>query len=294
MYEAPTCFHVEEKQSNVTIVKIPYEGLFEQPFLLTADRHWDNPHSNWEMQKKHLERAVKINAGVIDLGDFFCAMQGKFDKRSSKDCIRPEHCNGEYLDSLVDTAIEWFEDYAYHLIRVGRGNHETSIKSRHETDLIYRFVNGLNRRSGASIHDGGYSGWVQFVFTDLAHPNKRKQRFNMFHFHGSGGGGPVTKGTIQTARRSAYVPDAHIIATGHIHEEWNLTTKRDRITNDGVQFQDEQVHIQVPSYKDEYGDGSGGWHVETGKPPKPIGATWLTFHKREEDGAIEFDVTRAK
>lgn len=289
-----SCYHVDGQTSNVTVVKIPYNGTFEQPFLLSGDRHWDNPASNQEMQYKHLKRAVKINAGIIDVGDFFCAMQGKFDKRSSKDSIRPEHCHGDYLDTLVDTATDAFEDYAHNFIRISRGNHEQAIKSRHETDLTKRFVDKLNERTGASIHVGGYSGWVQFVFTDMASARKTKTRFNLWHFHGFGGGGPVTKGTIQTARRAAYVPDAHIIATGHIHEEWNLTTKRDRITTEGVQYQDEQVHIQIPSYKEEYGDGAQGWHVETGKPPKPIGAVWLTFHRRDEEGPIEFDVMRAK
>lgn len=287
-------FTVEEKQGNVTRLLIPYEGYFEQPFLISSDRHWDNPMSDWAMQKKHLDRAIKIGAGTIDLGDFFCAMQGKYDKRASKASLRPEHQRDDYFDALVDTAAGFFEPYAHSFVRIGDGNHEKSIKGRHETDLNMRLVEKLNRNTGAKIHKGGYAGWVQFVFTDLANPTKRKTRINLWHFHGFGGGGPVTKGTIQTNRRAAFVPDAHIIATGHIHEEWNLTTKRDRITNDGVQYQDEQVHIQVPSYKEEYGDGSGGWHVETGKPPKPIGATWLTFHRRELDGPIEFDVTRAK
>jgi hypothetical protein len=31
------------------------------------------------------------------------------------------------------------------------------------------------------------------------------------------------------------------------------------------------------TYKEEYGAGEGGWHIETGKPPKPLGAWWLRF-----------------
>jgi hypothetical protein len=46
-----------------------------QYILLTGDRHWDNPHSNWKLQKEHLELAKERNAPIIDIGDFFCAMQ---------------------------------------------------------------------------------------------------------------------------------------------------------------------------------------------------------------------------
>lgn len=292
MAEAPICFTVEPKKQNVVTVLINYDTTFEQPFLLVADRHWDNPHSDQDMQIKHLDRAKKIGAGVLEYGDTFCAMQGKYDKRSSKDCIRPEHCNGEYLDSLVDTATEFFDPYVANLIMFGYGNHETSIKGRHETDLIKRLVDKLNLNPGANVHAGGYTGWVRFIFTDTR--TRRKKTFNLWYMHGWGGGGPVTKGVIQTARRAAYIPDANIIATGHIHERWDLSVMRDRIDDKGRQYQDEQVHIQLPTYKDEYGTGEGGWHVETGKPPKPIGASWLTFHKREKNGTIDFDVTRAK
>lgn len=284
-------YTVSPQRGNVTIVNVNYDGFLDQDFLLTADRHWDNPLSKWRMQRKHLKEARQRKAGVIDFGDFYCAMQGKFDKRSSKSSLRSIHQSGDYLDSLVDTGIDWFADDADLFIRIARGNHETSIKSRLETDLIARLVSGLNVRCGTSIHAGGYSGWVQFVFTNLR--NSRVKKINLWYIHGYGGGGPVTKGTIQTARRAVYTPDANIIVTGHIHEEWDLTVTRTRLNSKGRQYKDEQVHVQVPSYKDEYGDGAGGWTVESGHPPKPIGAKWLTF-KTDSDGVIRFDTERAK
>jgi hypothetical protein len=56
----------------------------EQYFLLQSDVHWDNPQCDRTMLKRHLDLALKRNAPVIDIGDFFCAMQGKYDKRSNK------------------------------------------------------------------------------------------------------------------------------------------------------------------------------------------------------------------
>ncbi len=287
---APTGFRTEQK-GNVSIVRIDYDETFEQRFLLTADRHWDNPHSDQDMQKRHLDEALRVGAGIIDIGDFFCAMQGKFDKRADKSSVRPEHQSGDYLDALVNTATDFFLPYARSFIRISPGNHETSVQKRCETDLTTRLVSLLNERSGGSIHRGGYAGWVMWEFVDGSGSVDRKK---LWYIHGYGGGGPVTRGVIQTNRRAVYNPDADIIITGHIHEEWEVPITRSRLGDDGEQYDDEQLHIQVPTYKNEYRDGSAGWSVERGMPPKPVGATWLTFRKEKAGARIEVIRSRAK
>jgi hypothetical protein len=65
-------------------------------------------------------------------------MQGKGDPRRSKEDIRQEHNNARYLDSIVNTAVEWFAPYAKNLLMVGYGNHETSIIHHQETDILQR------------------------------------------------------------------------------------------------------------------------------------------------------------
>ena len=57
-------------------------------------------------------------------------------------------------------------------------------------------------------------------------------------------------------------------------------------TTHGKIYHDEQLHLKVPSYKEEYVDGYGGWHIERGGPPKPTGAMWLRFsaRKTKKDG----------
>ena len=270
--------------------------------LLTTDRHWDNPHSDWSMQKRHLDEAVERNAPIIDNGDFFCAMQGKYDPRASKSCVRPEHQVDNYLDSLVSTAADFFQPYAAHFAVIGEGNHETSIRKRCETSLIDRLVGALNDRAGTSIQKAGYGSWVRFIFRDTA-TTAEKMKGNtivMKRYHGHGGGGPVTKGVIQTNRRAASI-DADIIFTGHVHEDWSLVTVREGITQSGCVVHRRQLHVCGASYKDEYGDGTTGWHIETGKPPKPLGALWLNFsyHSRTtaqdkiRQSEIHIDVERA-
>ena len=248
--------------------------------LLTTDRHWDNPHSDWVMQKRHLDEAVRRDSPVIDNGDFFCAMQGKYDRRASKSSVRPEHQKDNYLDTLVDTASEFFEPYAEQIAVIGDGNHETAIKKNHETDLVERLVGVLNQKTGSTINHCGYGSWVRFIFTD----GNANFGVSMKRYHGHGGGGPVTKGVIQTNRRAASI-DADIIFTGHVHEEWSLTTVRESLTVAGNVRHRRQLHVCGATYKEEYADGTEGWHVETGKPPKPVGAIWLRFQYRSIRGA---------
>lgn len=273
------------QHKDVTVVWVTFDGELEQDFLLTADRHWDNPHSDHALQIKHLNQAAKLGAGVLDFGDFFCAMQGKYDPRASKDCLRHEHRVDDYFDALVDTAVEFFTPYKNLFIKIAAGNHETAVKKRHEIDLTKRLVKGL----GGVVQIGDYTGWVQFRFIDGS--SNKLDIVNLWYTHGYGGGGPVTKGVIQTARRAAYNPDANIIVTGHIHEDWDLTVIRQRLMPDYTIKLEPQLHIQVPTYKDEF--KTSGWAIERGSPPKPVGARWLRFRKSRGDAVVTYDAGKA-
>lgn len=261
---------------------------FEQWFLLSSDRHHDNAHTDWELEKRHLDQCVERGAGIIDVGDLFCAMQGKWDKRADRSALREEYQHGQYLDRLVEVATEFYSPYARQFVLIGRGNHETAICKRHETDLTERLTQALMTKTGEEVHAGGYGGWVRFIFKRT---NTSKKRINLKYFHGSGGGGPVTRGVIQTNRMSVFLPDAHLVVSGHTHDQWQVPIARERLAKNGEVFMDEQTHIRCGTYKDEYGDGFGGWHIERGGPPKPIGAQWLRFYR--EGTNIKHQVVRA-
>ena len=262
---------------------------YEQWFLLTSDRHWDNPKSNWDLQKKHLEEAKARDAYVLDFGDLFCAMQGKYDKRSDKKDVRPEHQVTNYLDALVTTAADFFAPYADRIIQVSPGNHESSISKKHETNLLERFCALLYHKTGQKVHLGTYAGWVQFGFQRAG-----ENHLVVLHYdHGYGGGGAVTKGVIQSQRRSTYLPDAHIVVSGHVHESYLMVFMRERLGHQGTPYLEEQTHICLPTYKEEYLPGEG-WHIETGKPPKPLGAWWLRFSYNSKYGKIDYELTQAK
>lgn len=264
--------------------------------LLTSDQHWDNPGSNHEMQIRHLKEARERGAAVMSAGDFFCLMQGKWDKRSSKNSIRPEHNNDRYLDSVIDTAVDFFKPFADMFVCIATGNHEQSIADRYETSMIDRFCGAINREAKSKIHNGGFSGWIIFQFVEkLNNSSRSNSNRTVLHYdHGYAGGGAVTADMIQHQRRSVYLPDADIILSGHTHDQWCREVARLRLTSNGAIRHDIQTHIKIPSYKEEYKDGYKGWHATKGLPPKPIGAYWLRFFYDHAAGRVLYETIKAQ
>jgi len=256
-------------QRNVHV--IPLEK--EQEFLLLSDLHWDNPKCDQVLLTRHLEEAKNKNAMIIINGDALCLMQGKFDPRGSKKDVRPEHSTGNYLDLVISTFVDFLTPYAHLIAVIGYGNHETNIIKRLETDPLQRVVDLLNSKCKSNIHTGGYGGWIVFKYE---HSGARNS-YRMKYYHGSGGGGPVTKNTIGHQRLDAMIDSADCIWVGHTHDSWDMTVRKETLSQNYTTKQMDVLHIQSASYKDEYADGGSGWHVERGAPPKPIGGYWLTL-----------------
>lgn len=273
---------ITKTQANVITVKLEDVGLnWEQWVLVTSDRHHDSIYSDKSLAKKHLEMAKERNALVVDIGDFFDAMQGKYDPRKNYSELDPKYLKMMakerigYLDAIVKDAVEFYKPYANSILMLGKGNHETAILNHNDVDLTSNLVYGLNTASGSNIQMGSYAGWIKFYFVIY---KTQRQTINIKYHHGYGGGGAVTKGVIQANRQAVYLPDADIIINGHIHESWILSNKRERISDKGVTHQDYQHHVRTGTYKDDYNDGSESWAVLKGMPPKPKGAMWIRFY----------------
>ena len=248
----------------------------EVRIAMLSDIHWDNPKCNWDLLKKHLDYCLAEKIPVMVNGDFFCLMQGKGDKRGNKSDIRIEHNNAKYLDSIIETAVEWFSPYAHILTVIGYGNHETAIIKYQETDILQRFVDLLNYKNGSNVQTGGYGGWI-VVRQNIE--SKKIVYYKIRYFHGSGGGGVVTKGALNLTRALEMYENFDVFTMGHIHENSARHDVRDALVHNGqIGYQQEQreLHLMITgTYKEEYGDGSKGWHVERGAPIKPIGGRIL-------------------
>ena len=250
---------------------IEIESNDADKFLLLSDLHFDHPKCRRDLLEQHLDQAINEGAKILINGDFFCLMQGKYDKRASKQDIRPEHIGANYFDLVVNEAVEWWAKYAHHLLFVGYGNHETSVVKRHEIDLTERFVTTLNYKTGASVLNGGYAGWIVFKVARLNSTSYRK--FFVKYHHGHGGGGVVTKGVIQHQRMGAQVDGADVLWMGHVNELYHHVNIKESLSRNKpyLNVQKVQHDIRTSTYKDEFNDGSFGWHIERGAYGKPIG-----------------------
>ena len=285
-------FSVEPKSRNVHVVTMDSDSTaWEQWFLLTGDRHIDSAESDHKLQIKHLKEAETRGAGVIDVGDVLDAMQGRDDRRRTKGVGRADSANAvNYLDRIVADAADMLSPFARQFVVIGRGNHEQSILKHAETDLTERLCERMTHIAGHRVHAGGYGGWVRFVVRWSA---KGMLGLNLKYFHGSGGGGMMSHGTLATRRMASFIPDADVVVTGHTHDSWLVTLARERLGATGRVYLDEQHHVKTPSYKEEYQDGYDGLHVERGAPPKPLGAWWMRLYWAEPSRRLGVDFQRA-
>jgi UDP-2,3-diacylglucosamine pyrophosphatase LpxH len=272
---------IERIERNIHRVQITRS----QKFLLLSDLHWDNPKCDRELLTRHLKQAQERGAKVIINGDFFCFMQGKYDPRRNKMDILPEHNKANYIDAVIEDAVNWFAPYAKDILLVGYGNHETAIVKNLETDPLQRFVDLLNMSCNTSVQVGGYGGVVDFKLNYIE--SGGRSNVVLKYYHGFGGGGAVTKGVIQDQRMAAMMEGYDIIWMGHVHEIYHHVNVVECYDSHQKKLKLKEVHqVRTGAYKEEYGDGFGGYHIEKGRPPKPMGGYWMTLEVNvsEKDG----------
>ena len=265
----------------------------EAKIAMLSDIHWDNPKCDRALLKKDLEYCKANNIPILINGDMFCLMQGRGDNRKNKSDIRPEHNNAKYLDSVVNTAVKWWGPYAHLIAVIGYGNHETGVLKWQETDILARFVKLLNYENNTEVKVGGYGGWLVVnqalsrFSTEEGSEEKEKGGSSksalIKYFHGSGGGGVVTKGALNLTRALEKYEDFDVFTMGHIHENAARNDVRDVCVQGASTYRhvQKQLHMMITgTYKEEYGTGGKGWHVERGAPVKPTGGRILNIEYR--------------
>ena len=74
---------MEVKKISKNIHSINLTGKTAEVAVL-ADIHWDNPHCDRKLLKKHLNYCKENSLPVVIVGDLFCLMQGRGDNRRNK------------------------------------------------------------------------------------------------------------------------------------------------------------------------------------------------------------------
>jgi predicted phosphodiesterase len=270
--------------SVVRILKLGAEWI--QDFLLLSDVHFDSPYCNRRLLKVLLDEAVEKKAPIIIFGDWYDAMQSRDDPRRTKDELMAEYKDSQYLDRLVVSSCEFLEPYKDNIVLIAEGNHDSKIREKLETDLIWRLTKELD------VMHMGYAGYVLFLFSNKSSGSHRSRK-ELFYHHGSGGGGIVTRGTMRAQREAAWAL-ADIYVGGHIHESWRMEGERLRLTNSGKPIITDMLHICIPALKKDFQLRSG-YHIEKGRPPKPLGGFWLHFyHNPRKHGKVGIDALKAE
>lgn len=238
---------------------------WEQWFLVASDVHLDNPHCDRALLRAHLDEAMQRNAGIV---------------------MKPQYLI-DYVDKVLEDASTFFAPYRERIVMISEGNHESSVRKRLGTNPTKRLAEALG------VQCMPYSGWLMFRMVRDERARGTHNTIRCYYHHGSGGGGAVTRGVIQTNRRAAMVDGAHIMLSGHIHESWVLWTPKAAVNTQGTPHVIDQLHVSTGTYKDEFSVGEG-YHVERGRPPKPLGGMWLRlWFDARTHGSIRYDATRA-
>ena len=268
------------KKGDIFECKFDYSGeRYEQWVLLMSDEHFDSIDCDRKLLKKHHEEAKAKNAPIFKFGDVFDCMGGKYDPRTHKGDIRPEHNVKDYFDAIVRDAHKFYEPYD--IAFMSDGNHEENVLNRHETDLI----GNLAERLGCAR--GIYDGFLRFSFADSSGAGKR--HFDIYYCHGNGGNSPVTRGVISTARRGVNY-DADIFVSGHNHNRWHMELMRRYVDKMGNVRSKVQNHINTGTYngappaRDRFGSGFG-------EPNK--GGVWLRFYRTNHPTDIKVQIINA-
>lgn len=248
--------------------------------LHISDVHFDNAKCKRNLLKKHLDRIVELNGYICIYGDLFCLMQGKYDPRSSKHSLIPEHTQGYYIDNVINDAVNFFKPYANRILLVSKGNHETSVSSRIESDILHTFVEKLNA-SGSQVYLGGYGGYYHITI-GLKDGNKRT--YTAGYHHGAWGG-VISKGTQAVGRYATIYPSADVFFSGHTHDSWIVPQPRFILNTAGKRIDTEnQWHIRTGTYKEEF-EKQEGWAVEKLVMPKYLGGVIQSVNYRSATGS---------
>jgi predicted phosphodiesterase len=271
--------YLSSNPSNISFVfRFKYKANDTFNLLLLSDLHLDNPKTDRKAIKRLLEEAKEKQAVVLINGDLFCVMQGKGDKRANKSSIMQEHKSSDYFNKVVNDAYEFFKPYQDIIIFSGYGNHETSVIANNEVDVM-QWLCDLMQKTGSPIVRGFYRGFINFVFEHES--GGHIMQYSMYHLHGYGGGGASTKGVPQFQNLMQQIQGVNCIWMGHTHEYTHHINKIERLNQKNETIELEIDCLRTPSFKEEFINQGGGWHVEKGMGAKPIGGAWVELKSNE-------------
>jgi len=261
---------------------LPKENIYK--FYLMSDIHIDSPHCNLNKFKSHLEMAVDENAKILIFGDLFDIMQGKNDKRHSKDDLIPDLKSSAYYNRAVDFIEEVLSPYKENIIFVAYGNHELGIRQKYEVDVLLELQKRLN------FTLGGYEGFLLFNMPNRGDSSMGRIVKSLYYGHGIGSNAPMTMGVLNHKRMDIYIRNVDVIITGHTHLNWYYEQWTMGITSRGVRRIKPIYHLHLPTYLQH--TKKIGYANRKMFPPPAIGCVKMIFYYIDGGRDVEIKFER--
>lgn len=247
-------------------ITVPREHGAARWLLVTSDDHFDSKECDRGWLKRIHEEANARRAVIFKLGDVFDAMGGKYDRRTVRSELRPEYQSSDsYFTDILRDAIKFYRKY--NVAFVSLGNHEDSVRRRHDTNLAQELAAGL----GATY--GDYDGWITILPVRKDGEKPRDGSFTIRYSHGAGGYAPVTGGITQTGRTQASFPFADIYLSGHNHRQWLFSIPVEYPNSHGRLVYKKTYHLKLGTSKQR-----GPFARRKGLGVPAIGWWWIKIY----------------
>lgn len=255
---------------------------WEHRTLAMFDQHFDSDKCRKDLFEGGLRVAKDGGHPILFGGDMMDVMQTRNDPRRSRGGNMSD--NMRYLNNLIDELAEFLLPYAENIIAWFDGNHETAILKNCDLDLVEAVIGKLRDKTGYAINHMNYSGYILYGWKANSSMNGKSA---VWVHHGYGGG-RLTRGVGRHMYHSASYPDADYYVTGHNHHCSIFPYAQERVTSQGEIYKRTQIHVQIPSLKDETKKKSGsGWGVMKDFEPQLNGYGWLKFRRVKASSKIK-------
>ena len=198
-----------------TTIRKDYKAGDKFGYFLMSDLHLDSPEHDRKLLIRELDYAIKMNADILIGGDVFDFILKGDNKRftNSRNKYPGEDA---VLNHAIEEAFKVLSPYAKNIKAILLGNHEASVIKFHSIDILAMLIDRLNDLEGVNIDYCGYQAYIRIRYE--YEKGNHCETYVIKATHGSGGGSPVTKGTI-SLNRYMNMYQADLYFSGHTHSK---------------------------------------------------------------------------
>ena len=281
---------IKHNPAAVTL-EIPSKSTQRLSVMLTSDVHFDSVVCDLELFARHLKIAEELQAPVLIAGDLLDAMQGKWDPRRQPEELKAQYNVSAYYDAIVMDCARFLAQYKVPVYILALGNHETSVLSHSNTDLLGNVAYQLRVEYGREAISMGYWGYLRFQFKynkGLGNASKV-----LYWHHSTSNGAPVTKGVIEVNRQGVFLQAPDYIVNGHNHQSYCMPLQVERLNQKTMQPYTTTVwYLRTPGYKKSSADSSTVWgfEAERHRAPTPKGCMFLNMEYSKKHNDVETEI----